>query len=85
MNKHPNDKLICKFCGKSYTRCNGSHHRKSKICKAYQDAIKKFNELLLEDKNKIKSFDDLIKKPFTNEKGKMIYLNNFQLRFLNKI
>lgn len=76
---------ICNYCNNKTTKANWARHKKSKICLAYQKSIKSFNELLLERDIKIKTLDDLVRKPFTNEKGKTIYLNNFQLRFLNKL
>jgi len=85
MSKTANDKIMCNYCGNMYSRTNKSRHRKSKVCQSYQNSIQAFNKILLEDKIKIKTFDDLIKKPFTNEQGKVIYMNNFQLRFLNKL
>jgi len=79
------NKIKCKFCGIESTKKNWGRHKKSRICQSYQNSVKAFNEMLLEQGTKIKTFDDLIKKPFTNEKGKTIYLNNFQLKFLNKL
>ena len=76
---------ICDFCGKEYTIHNVTRHRKSKTCKAYQNAVSAFNKMLLEGETKIKSLDDLIRKPYTGNDGKIIYLNPMQLRFLNKL
>lgn len=79
------EKIKCNFCGEAYTKSNRARHKKSKICKAYQDSVKAFNEMLLENKNRVKSFDDLIKKPFKDKNGKIIFLNNMQIKFLNKL
>lgn len=76
---------ICDYCGNTTTKHNWARHKKTKICQSYQNSVKAFNKLLLEKDIKIKTLDDLVRKPFTNENGKMIYLNNFQLRFLNKL
>lgn len=58
---------------------------RSKRCMTYQDAVSVFNDLLLEDDKHTKNFDDMIKKPYTGPDDKVIYLNNMQLRFLNKL
>ncbi len=79
------DKVKCNFCNELYTKSNRARHRKSKICQSYQNSLKAFNELLLENKTKARSFDDLIKKPYTDRNGKVIYLNNMQIKFLNKL
>ena len=83
--KSHTDIIKCHFCGQEHTRSNKSRHRKSKLCTAYQNAVKTYNEMLLSEGNKIKSFDDMIKKPYTDAKGKTIYLNNMQLKFVNKL
>jgi hypothetical protein len=83
--KGPNDIITCEFCGNEYTRSNKSRHKKSMICKAYQDGVRIYNDFLLTDSKKIKSFDDLIKKPYTDKKGNTIFLNNLQLKFINKL
>jgi len=77
--------LICKFCSRVYTKQNVTRHRNTKICKSYQNAVVAFNKMLLEDNVKITCLDDLVKKPFTGNDGKVIYLNPMQLRFLNKL
>lgn len=79
------NKMICKYCNTECTKKNWARHRQSKICQSYQKSVKAFNNMLLEKDIKIKTLDDLVRKPFTDQKGKIIYLNNFQLRFLNKI
>ncbi|ACF16988.1 V4 [Sputnik virophage] len=43
----PTDRLICEFCGKTYTRSNRSTHRKTEVCKAYQSMNKKLKDVLL--------------------------------------
>lgn len=75
----------CNFCGNSSSIKNYARHKKSKICSVYQNAVKSFNEILLEDKCKIKSLSDLLKKPYTSQDGKIIYLSDSQLKFINKI
>jgi hypothetical protein len=77
--------LVCKYCGRNYTKHNVTRHRKSKICKSYQDAVNAFNKILLDDDRKITTLKDLVKVPFTNESGKTIYINPLQLKFINKL
>jgi hypothetical protein len=84
MLKNPMDKLCCEFCKKTYTRKNRSQHRKSLVCKAYQDATRTFNDLILTNDRKVKSFKDFIQEPFTDKNGKTIYLSRKQLKFLRK-
>jgi hypothetical protein len=77
------NKIKCNFCGEIYTKSNKARHNKSKICQSYQKSVQAFNDLLLENKNKIKTFDDMIKKPCVDMNGKLLYLNNTQIKFLN--
>jgi hypothetical protein len=76
---------ICNFCGDTTTKQNWARHKKSKTCSAYQKAVRSFNKLLLEDDTKIKSLSDLVKRPYTDKNGKVIYLNDMQLKFIKKL
>ena len=85
MSKKTTEVIKCTYCGKNYTRANKSRHRKTAICLAYQKAVQTYNKLLLTENNKIKTLEDLVKKPFTDNKGNTIYLSNMQLNFVNKL
>lgn len=79
------EQLRCNFCGQYYTKSNKARHQKSSVCLAYQDAVNAVNEIFLEEDKQVKSFDDFVKKPFKGSDGKIIYLNNRQLKFLGKL
>ncbi|AVL93343.1 hypothetical protein za3_3 [Zamilon virus] len=44
---HPNDVLICEFCGKTYTRSNRPKHRKTEVCQVYQKMNKKLRDIMI--------------------------------------
>jgi hypothetical protein len=85
MSKNPKDIIYCQYCDTKIIRKNKARHERSKVCSAYQDATQLFNDMILTDSNKVKSFKDLIKKPYTDQNGKTIYLNRKQLKFINKM
>jgi len=86
--KKPNDKIECKYCGTLHSRSHRSHHLKTKKCKAYQDANDVIRQTLLlnigMDTGK-KTMKDLILEPYTDKKGKTIYLTKNQFNFLSKL
>ena len=83
--KNENNKLTCIFCKSEYSRKNGARHRKSKCCKAYQGASKIISDLIFKEEDKIKCLDDIVKRAFTYPDGKIIYLNNKQIKFLENL
>lgn len=85
MSKSPNDKLICEFCKKQYTRAHRSQHRKSKLCGAFQQAGKVIREALLDNTGGKKSFRDLICEPFTDRDGNVIYLTKKQFDIRSRL
>lgn len=45
--KHWSDKLVCEYCGNSYTRNHRAEHRRSKVCQAYQNMNQRLHRMLL--------------------------------------
>lgn len=45
--KKPTDRLECPICGKTYTRSNSGHHKKTNYHKMYEKANNKLRKLLL--------------------------------------
>lgn len=86
-NKTPYDKIKCDYCNTMYTRKNRAQHRKSKFCKAYQDINTIFKKLVLKvGPDMIKTnMKDLIAHPYTDKKGKTIYLTDNQYNFYSKL
>lgn len=83
--KLPNDKLMCEFCNKQYTRAHRSQHRKSKICQAFQQAGTVIREAILNNVGGKKTFRDLICEPYTDKNGKIIYLTKKQFDFSHRL
>ncbi len=83
--KLPDDKLICEFCNKQYTRAHRSQHRKSKICQAFQQAGTVIREALLDNVGGKKSFRDLICEPYTDKNGNTVYLTKRQFDIRSRL
>lgn len=81
---HGKDKIICDVCYKVYSRHNAHNHRKTKyhnihlgIIEALKHSIKEFEG--------IKEFKDVIKEPYKDKRGRIVYLSKFQQNFYNKL
>lgn len=80
----PKDKLICEFCGKTYTRHNRAQHRKSNACKAWQKANSVIKDTLLVEDREI-LYKKLLTHPYEDENGNIVYLSDAQIKFYSKI
>lgn len=83
--KQPDDKLICEYCNKQYTRAHRAQHRKSKLCQAFQQAGTLIREAILDNVGGKKTFRDLICEPYTDSKGNTVYLTKKQFDFRSRL
>lgn len=83
--KEKNDKLLCMYCHRKYSRRNSARHRRSRICKTHQDATKIINDLVIKEGHKQITYKDMMKRAFTYPNGKVIYLNDKQVNFLESL
>lgn len=80
----PNDKMICTDCKRTYTRSHRSQHRKTKICKAYQQANNAIREIIFEEPKK-KILKDKLQKQYQDKDGNIVFMTDVQFQFHSKM
>lgn len=78
------DRIICDICYKEYSRHNAHNHRNTQYHQVHNNIIEALKHSIKEFDG-IKEFKDILKQPYTDNKGNIKYLSKFQLNFYNKL
>lgn len=79
----PLDKLICEYCGKTFTRAHRTSHLQTKNCRTHQK-FNKFLKLKILENDKFE-FKDHVTKEYIDKNGKSFQLTEKQAAFYNDL